>query len=67
MADDDCLYKRLFDHPDIVGDLLREFLAGYWLDGLGRWRIWVLSMSHPIRRRNGAVRNVCFRLRGTGW
>jgi len=34
MADHDGLYHRLFDHPDMVRELLREFLAGPWLDDL---------------------------------
>jgi len=34
MADHDGLYNRLFDHPDMVAELLREFLAGPWLDDL---------------------------------
>lgn len=34
MADHDSLYRRLFDNPDMVGELLREFLAGPWLDDL---------------------------------
>jgi hypothetical protein len=34
MADHDGLYRRLFDHPDMVRELLREFLAGPWLDDL---------------------------------
>jgi Putative transposase, YhgA-like/Domain of unknown function (DUF4351) len=34
MPDHDSLYRRLFDHPNMVGELLREFLAGPWLDDL---------------------------------
>jgi hypothetical protein len=34
MADHDSLYRRLFDNPDMVSELLREFLAGPWLDDL---------------------------------
>jgi len=34
MADHDGLYNLLFDHPDVVAELLREFLAGPWLDDL---------------------------------
>jgi len=34
MADHDGLYNRLFDHPNVVAELLREFLAGPWLDDL---------------------------------
>ena len=34
MPDHDSLYHRLFDHPAMVAELLREFLAGPWLDGL---------------------------------
>jgi Putative transposase, YhgA-like/Domain of unknown function (DUF4351) len=34
MADHDGLYNRLFDHPDVVAELLREFVAGPWLDDL---------------------------------
>lgn len=34
MADHDALYHRLFSHPGMVAQLLREFLAGPWVDGL---------------------------------
>jgi len=34
MADHDGLYNLLFDHPDVVAELLREFLAGPWLNDL---------------------------------
>jgi hypothetical protein len=34
MPDHDALYRRLFDNPDMVRELLREFLAGSWLDDL---------------------------------
>jgi hypothetical protein len=34
MADHDSLYHRLFDHPFVVAELLREFLADVPLDGL---------------------------------
>jgi hypothetical protein len=34
MPDHDSLYHRLFDHPDMVAQLLREFVAGPWLDDL---------------------------------
>jgi hypothetical protein len=34
VADHDSLYRRLFDNPDMVGELLREFVAGPWLDDL---------------------------------
>src|ERR1700740_949873 len=34
MPDHDNLYHRLFDHPEMVAELLREFLPGPWLDGL---------------------------------
>ncbi len=32
--DHDALYHRFFSDPDIVAQLLREFVAGPWLDGL---------------------------------
>ena len=34
MADQDRVYHRLFDHPEMVAQLLREFVAGPWLDDL---------------------------------
>jgi hypothetical protein len=34
MPDSDSLYHRLFDHPEMVAELVREFLAGPWLDDL---------------------------------
>ena len=34
MADHDSLYHRLFDHPGMVAQLLREFVTGPWLDDL---------------------------------
>jgi hypothetical protein len=34
MRDRDGLYHRLFDNPGVVAELLREFLAGPWLDDL---------------------------------
>ena len=34
MRDHDGLYHRLFDHPQMVAQLLREFVAGPWLDDL---------------------------------
>jgi Putative transposase, YhgA-like/Domain of unknown function (DUF4351) len=34
MPDHDGLYHRLFDHPEMVVQLLREFVAGPWLDNL---------------------------------
>jgi hypothetical protein len=34
MPDHDSLYHRLFGHPDMVAQLLREFVAGPWLDDL---------------------------------
>jgi hypothetical protein len=34
MADHDSLYHRLFDHPYVVAELLREFLTDVPLDGL---------------------------------
>jgi len=33
-ADHDALYHRFFSDPAIVAQLLREFVAGAWLDGL---------------------------------
>lgn len=32
MADHDGIYKRLFSHPGLVAQLLREFVAESWLD-----------------------------------
>jgi len=34
MADHDALYHRLFSHPGVVAQLLREFVDGPWLDDL---------------------------------
>jgi hypothetical protein len=34
MPDHDTLYHRLFEHPEMVAQLLREFVAGPWLDDL---------------------------------
>jgi hypothetical protein len=34
MPDHDSLYHRLFDHPGVVAELLREFVDGPWLDDL---------------------------------
>lgn len=34
MRDHDSLYHRLFGHPRMVAELLREFVAGPWLDDL---------------------------------
>jgi hypothetical protein len=34
MADHDSVYHRLFDHPGMVAELLREFIDGRWLVGL---------------------------------
>jgi hypothetical protein len=34
MPDQDSLYHRLFGDPRMVAQLLREFVAGPWLDGL---------------------------------
>ena len=34
MPDHDGLYHRLFSDPRIVAQLLREFVAGPWLDDL---------------------------------
>ena len=35
MRDHDHLYHRLFENPAIVAELLRDFVAGPWLDDLG--------------------------------
>jgi len=32
--DHDALYHRFFSDPAVVAQLLREFVAGPWLDGL---------------------------------
>jgi hypothetical protein len=34
MPDHDALYHRLFSHSGMVAQLLREFVAGPWLDDL---------------------------------
>jgi hypothetical protein len=37
--DHDALYQRFFSDPAVVAQLLREFVAGDWLDGLDLWKI----------------------------
>lgn len=34
MPDHDGLYHQMFDHPEMVAELLREFVPGPWLDDL---------------------------------
>jgi hypothetical protein len=34
MADHDSVYHKIFGHPGMVSQLLREFLAESWLDDL---------------------------------
>ena len=60
MADHDTLYHRLFTHPGMVAQLLREFVAGPWLDGLDLDRMERLNAKFHAEsdagdRRDGDV------------
>ena len=56
MRDHDGLYHRLFDHPGMVAALLREFVAGPWLDDLdleGMERLNARFHAEKGERREG--------------
>ncbi len=55
-ADHDALYHRFFSDPAIVAQLLREFVAGSWLDGLdldGMERVATKFRADTGERREG--------------
>jgi len=54
--DHDALYHRLFSHPGVVAQLLDEFVAGPWLDGLdlaGMERLNTKFHADTGQRREG--------------
>jgi len=56
MPDHDALYHRLFSHPGMVAQLLREFVAGPWLDDLdldGMERLNAKFHGETSERRDG--------------
>ena len=56
MRDHDGIYHRLFDHPGMVAELLREFVAGPWLDDLdleGMERLNARFHAETGERREG--------------
>ena len=56
MPDHDALYHRLFSHPGMVAQLLREFVAGPWLDDLDLDRMERLNAkfhADTTERRDG--------------
>jgi hypothetical protein len=56
MADHDTVYHRLFSHPGMVAQLLREFVAGPWLDDLdldGMERLNAKFHAETSERREG--------------
>ena len=56
MPDHDALYHRLFSHPGMVAQLLREFVAGPWLDELdldGMERMNAKFHAETTHRRDG--------------
>lgn len=56
MPDHDALYHRLFSHPGMVALLLREFVAGPWLDDLdldGMERLNAKFHAETSERRDG--------------
>jgi hypothetical protein len=56
MPDHDNLYHRLFSHPDMVVQLLREFVSGPWLDDLdldGMERLNAKFHAETSERRDG--------------
>jgi hypothetical protein len=56
MPDHDTLYHRLFCHPGMVASLLREFVAGPWLDDLdldGMERLNAKFHAETTERRDG--------------
>lgn len=58
MPDHDALYHQLFSHPEMVAQLLREFVAEPWLDALDLSAMERVSTSfhgRGDRRRQGDV------------
>lgn len=58
MTDHDSLYHRLFDHPGMVAQLLREFVAEPWLDDLdldGMERLNAKFHADTGERREGDI------------
>ena len=56
MPDHDALYHRRFSHPGMVAQLLREFVAGPWLDDLdldGMERLNARFHAETTERRDG--------------
>jgi len=56
MAGHDSLYHKIFGHPGMVTQLLREFVAGPWLDDLdldGMERLNAKFHSDTGERRDG--------------
>ena len=56
MPDYDGLYHRLFSHPRMVAEMLREFVAGPWLDDLdldGMERLNAKFHAETSERRDG--------------
>jgi hypothetical protein len=56
MPDRDSLYHRLFTHPGVVAQLLREFVSGPWLDDLdldGMERLNAKFHAETAERREG--------------
>ena len=56
MTEHDSTYHRLFIHPGMVARLLREFVAGPWLDGLdldGMERLNAKLHADTSARRDG--------------
>jgi hypothetical protein len=56
MPDHDTRYHRLFNHPFMVAELLREFVAGPWLDDLdldGMERLNAKFHAETSERRDG--------------
>ncbi len=58
MLNHDSLYHRLFDHPGMVAQLLREFVAEPWLDDLdldGMERLNAKFHADTGERREGDI------------
>jgi hypothetical protein len=58
MPDHDSLYHRLFSHPFMVAQLLREFVAGARLDDLdldGMERLNAKFHAETSERRDGDI------------
>ena len=58
MTDHDAIYHRMFSHPGMVTQLLREFVAEPWLDDLdfdGMQRVNAKFHARSGERRDGDV------------